>query len=211
MLNENNKVGTCLIDSNMLPEIWKESWEHVACSYKVYLSDICACLCIETDSSKIAENLHENWPSLIREQVLDLGDWLSSQGIRMPLVLVLVDEFFTDGENYRKWRDYAGNQEWLRGNFSVQLIRQKAELARRLEHLLDSEVEEILEIEQKNDIGLAKELFSLIKGDLRISTEQTILLEKIANEIQNPGSVQRLNEWNVQLEKDYVDLMEGIK
>jgi hypothetical protein len=210
MVSENNKVGKYLLDSNVLPEMWRSNWKDFEC-YKVYLSDICACLCIETDSIKIAGNLHEDWPSLIREQVLDLGDWLSSQGIRMPLVLVMFDEFFTDRQNYKKWRECAGNQEWLRGNFSIQLIRQKAELERRLEHLLDAAVEEILEIEQKNDIGLAKEVFSVIAGDRKMSAEQTILLEKIANEIQNLGITQRMNEWNAQLEKDYIDLMEGIR
>ncbi|CAE6869971.1 hypothetical protein R69746_08342 [Paraburkholderia aspalathi] len=68
----------------------------------------------------IAVEQYEQNLSLLRDELCDLWDALSAYGHQTPLTLLVE----CDELNYPQWHEMAGNQDWLRGAFSIQPFTQ---------------------------------------------------------------------------------------
>ena len=192
-----------------LPDFWQANWKNYENQYewKVYLSSIAVCLFLRSINGK-NENQDEKQDEtfmFIHDQILDLGDWFISKGVKVPLVLVVYDPNFQE-----IWQERAGEQEWLRGQFSIQPVTTEDEALSRLKQVLDEKIPDIVEVQPKSDDLLAKEIEARLSDvKVKLKEEQRKLLQQIASEIINPGVVYRLDEWGKKLDADYQQLLEG--
>jgi len=184
---------------------WHDKWsdfsEQSECVF--YLSSVAACLFVNFSNSE--NKTLEEISKFIYEQILDLGDWLASKDVKVPLVLIVYDEKFRGA-----WEMLSGDQEWLRGQFSIQPVANEEEAVSRLGQILDERIPETEEVQPKSDILLAKEIgakSSDSKGKLKEGQKK--LLQQISIEIVSPNAIYRLDEWENKLSTEYKHLLEG--
>ncbi|MGF6770542.1 hypothetical protein P3T18_003021 [Paraburkholderia sp. GAS199] len=86
---------------------------------RLYISPIMIVVDAQSIGNEIADEygeLDEQKLGMLRDELCDLGDALSAYGHQTPLTLLVE----CDESSYPKWHEMAGNQDWLRGAFSIQ-------------------------------------------------------------------------------------------
>ncbi|SEC94786.1 hypothetical protein SAMN02787142_2236 [Burkholderia sp. WP9] len=83
---------------------------------RLYVSPIMIVVHARSIEGKIAVEQYEHNLSLLRDELCDLCDALSAYGYQTPLTLLVE----CDELNYPQWHEMAGNQDSLRGAFSIQ-------------------------------------------------------------------------------------------
>jgi hypothetical protein len=95
---------------------------HVWLSWiRLYISPIMIVVYARSIGGKIAVEQYEQNLGLLRDELCDLWDALSAYGHQTPLTLLVE----CDELNYPQWHETAGNQDWLRGAFSIQPFTQR--------------------------------------------------------------------------------------
>jgi len=198
-------IDTCSQYKKETDKTWQDKWNNFSDRYECtfYLSSIAACLFVI--SSNCENKKQEEVSKFIYEQILDLGDWLISKDVNVPLVLIVFDINWQE-----EWKALSGTQEWLRGQFSIQSVASKDEAMSRLEQILDEKIPDTEEVQPKSDVLLAKEIETkLSDSKVKLTDKQRKILQQIAFEIVSPNAIYRLDEWENKLSADYQQLLEG--
>lgn len=82
----------------------------------LYLSPSCAVLSAQAKGEPTPKERQE-----LRDRLSDLGDDLRSFGLALPLLLAVE---CTDDKQYGDWHQLAGNQDWHRGSFAIEVYDQ---------------------------------------------------------------------------------------
>ncbi len=198
-----NRLDEHKIDiSNCVSEEWRNAWkDKLHAEVQSYASETCICLHVVLSTDQLERDK-------LRDQVLDFGDWSVSRGFRRPLACVLE---MKDCDDTNDWRADSGDQEWLRGQFSLQVAADKQDAQQRLLCLLENDPPAVDELRPKSDTALASALMSILKDPPRKQTEQQAeLLRMTANSLRESArTVQLLSEWNDSLLADHSSISKG--
>jgi len=188
-----------------MPDFWRRGWENTQIKYKwrVYRSHIAACLLLSGFDQN--EKLSKDFFDFLRDRSLELVDWFLSQGYRLPLVVIV-----QNNKHYPELKALAGDQEFLRSQFSIQPVRFTRDAEKVLRVSLAPDLDEIKEVFPKTDEQLAKDLATkLSDSSIKMVDMQRELLQQVRDALQTSSAEHHLNDWGKGLEKDYQSILEG--
>ncbi|GEM_PF-6106569 len=200
-----NNFNEYCITCEKMPDFWRKSWENVQIKYnwRVYRSHIAACLLLSDFDQN--EELSKDFFDFLRDRSLELVDWFLSQGYRLPLVVILQNE-----KHYPELKALAGDQEFLRSQFSIQPVRSASDAEKVLRVSLDPDFDEIEEVFPKTDEQLAKELATkLDDSSIKMEDMQRKLLQQVRDALRTSSAEHHLTDWEQGLEYDYRNILEG--
>lgn len=200
------------ISEQDLPSSWVKVWNSFCptdernntIEWKVYRSQIALCIYIKLPSE--SENGNENTlKEMIRDQALDLGDWSNFEGFSLPLICLVQCSQTVSGT----WRKIAGDQEWLRGQLSLQIVELDSERESRLSILLEDALPEVPEVRSLSDSAISKKIYEVLNGTKSLSQEQRDFLKQMAQAFESSTATNKLDEWEKGLIKNYEQILEG--
>jgi hypothetical protein len=173
--------------------------------WEVYRSNISLCLYVKLPSGEKSPAL-EIIKDLIRDHALDIGDWSSYNNHSLPLICVIQ---CSNGE-WRQWRQISGDQEWLRGQLSLQIVDSEQDAKQRLDLLLNDTFTDIPDVQPMNDKALAKKLTDVANDEKRkLSSEQRELLKVITQGLDSSYAQSFLDPWESGLLVNYKGILGG--
>ncbi len=194
---ENNQWR--LNKEEVVDERWRSKWPE-SVSWNVCRSSVSICLILELGrKSDQQEDDDSDLKKLVRNQVLDLGDWNSFAGYIMPVVCIVLSDDKTTLEN---WKKLAGDQEWGRGQFSLQ-IASPDDVEQRLEALLGESFPDVSDVQPLSDSLISERIREVLDEVKTMSPEQRRILEKIADALTQPKTLPLLEEWDAGLREKY--------
>jgi len=202
-----NNFNKYLITYENLPDCWRKSWKNTQIKYdlSVYRSHVAACLLLGNTDVEQSEELPKGFFEFLRDRSLELVDWFFSQGYRLPLVVIVQNE-----KHYPELKALAGDQEFLRSQFSIQPVKSASGAEKVLRASLVPEFDEIEEVFPKTDEQLSKELATKLSDpSIRLADMQRELLEQVRSALRTSSAEHHLNDWEKGLEKDYQSMLEG--
>ncbi|PJZ79871.1 hypothetical protein [Leptospira meyeri] len=166
--------------------------------YEIYVSNISICLFVAL--SEMAE-FSIGLADFIRDQILDIGDYYKFKGFKLPSVLILKVE----DKNLEDWRKQSGDQEWLRADFSIQVISENEDEKVRLELLVSDSLFSIAEFQPLSDETLIRKLNEKITT-IEENPKKREALNEIAESLSQKSPINHLDKWLKNLEDDFKKL-----
>lgn len=157
-------------------------------------------VCLFVALSKLGEFSVE-LADFLRDQILDIGDHFRFKGFKLPRVLFLkVAE-----ENFQEWRKISGDQEWIRADFSIQVISEMDDETERLELLVSDSLISTPEFQPLNDDTLVRKLNEK-KNTIQDNPKKLEALTEIAESLSQKSPMTHLDLWLKNLEDDFKKL-----
>lgn len=200
------------LSKQRLPSSWVKGWfsfsstdeKNNTLEWKVYRSQIALCIYIKLSSE--SENENENTlKEMIRDQALDLGDWSNFEGFSLPLICLV-----QCSQNVTGWRKIAGDQEWLRGQLSLQIVESNDDASGLLSIVLEDTLPEVPEVRPLNDSAISQKIYEVLNDETKnFSQEQKAFLKQIAQAFETSTAINKLDEWEIGLIENYEQVLEG--
>ena len=201
------------ISEQDLPSSWVKVWnsfcptdeKNNTIEWKVYRSQIALCIYIKLPSE--SENGNENTlKEMIRDQALDLGDWSNFEGFSLPLICLVQCSQKVSGT----WRKIAGDQEWLRGQLSLQIVESNDDASGLLSIVLEDTLPEVPEVRPLNDTAISQKIYEVLNDETKnFSQEQMDFLKQIAQAFETSTAINKLDKWEIGLIENYEQVLEG--
>ncbi len=201
------------LSKQLLPSSWVKGWISFGSTdennnnpeWKVYRSTIALCLYIKLplESKNNSENIVKE---MLRDQALDLGDWSNYNGFSLPLICLVQCSQNASGT----WRKIAGDQEWLRGQLSLQIVDSNDEASGRLSIVLEDTLPEVPEVRPLNDTAISQKIYEVLNDETKeFSQEQRDFLKQIAQAFESSTAINKLDKWEIGLIENYEQVLEG--